>query len=69
VNGAIHVVRVRQRHDAKAQVSGGSARVRVARHRGSLGDVTASRGMEMYLPIWLRMWARSGRVFNVKLVR
>jgi len=35
-----------------------------------LGDVTASRGMEMYLPIWLRMWGAVGSpMFNVKLVR
>jgi len=35
-----------------------------------LGDVTASRGMELYLPIWLRMWGAVGSpMFNVKLVR
>jgi predicted dinucleotide-binding enzyme len=35
-----------------------------------LGDVTASRGMEMYLPIWLRMWGAVGSpMFNVKVVR
>lgn len=35
-----------------------------------LGDVTASRGMEMYLPIWLRMWGAVGSpMFNVKIVR
>jgi predicted dinucleotide-binding enzyme len=35
-----------------------------------LGDVTASRGMEMYLPIWLRLWGAVGSpMFNVKIVR
>jgi len=35
-----------------------------------LGDVTAARGMEMYLPIWLRMWGPVGSpMFNVKVVR
>jgi 8-hydroxy-5-deazaflavin:NADPH oxidoreductase len=35
-----------------------------------LGDVTASRGMEMYLPIWLRAWGALGSpMFNVKIVR
>src|SRR6478736_2737438 len=35
-----------------------------------LGDVTAARGMEIYLPIWLRMWGAVGSpMFNVKLVR
>jgi len=35
-----------------------------------LGDVTAARGMEMYLPIWLRMWGAVGSpMFNVKIVR
>jgi predicted dinucleotide-binding enzyme len=35
-----------------------------------LGDVTAARGMEMYLPIWLRIWAALGSpMLNVKVVR
>ena len=35
-----------------------------------LGDVTAARGMEMYLPIWLRLWGPIGSpMFNVKVVR
>ena len=25
-----------------------------------LGDITASRGMEMYLPLWLRLWGATG---------
>jgi predicted dinucleotide-binding enzyme len=35
-----------------------------------LGDVTSARGMEMYLPIWLRMWGALGSpMLNVKVVR
>jgi predicted dinucleotide-binding enzyme len=35
-----------------------------------LGDVSASRGMEMYLPLWLRAWGALGSpMFNVKIVR
>ena len=34
-----------------------------------LGDVTAARGMEMYLPLWLRlMGATGGRLVTVKVV-
>ena len=35
-----------------------------------LGDITAARGTEMYLPLWLRLFGvvQSGD-FNVKLVR
>lgn len=34
-----------------------------------LGDITAARGMEMYLPIWLRLWGALGTgVFNIKVV-
>lgn len=34
-----------------------------------LGDITAARGMEMYLPLWLRLWgAAGGPDFNVKVV-
>jgi predicted dinucleotide-binding enzyme len=34
-----------------------------------LGDITAARGMEMYLPLWLRIWgATKSGVFNVKIV-
>jgi predicted dinucleotide-binding enzyme len=25
-----------------------------------LGDITAARGMEMYVPLWLRLWSASG---------
>jgi len=35
-----------------------------------LGDITAARGTEMYLPIWLRTWSALGSpMFNVKIVR
>ena len=34
-----------------------------------LGDITASRGLEMYLPLWLRLWGAIGtRDLNVKVV-
>ena len=35
-----------------------------------LGDLTAARGLEMYLPLWLRMYGTIGRPwFNIKVVR
>ena len=35
-----------------------------------LGDIGSARGMEMYLPIWLRMWGAIGTgIFNVRVVR
>lgn len=35
-----------------------------------LGDITAARGTEMYLPIWLRLWGALGTsMFNIKVVR
>lgn len=35
-----------------------------------LGDITAARGTEMYLPIWLRLWSTLGTgMFNVKIVK
>jgi predicted dinucleotide-binding enzyme len=35
-----------------------------------LGDITGARGMEMYLPLWLRLWGALGTpIFNVQLVR
>ncbi len=34
-----------------------------------LGDITAARGLEMYLPLWLTLWRSTGtRDLNVKLV-
>jgi 8-hydroxy-5-deazaflavin:NADPH oxidoreductase len=35
-----------------------------------LGDLTAARGLEMYLPLWVRIFAQLGRpAFNIKVVR
>ena len=35
-----------------------------------LGDLTAARGLEMWLPLWLQLMGRFGRAdFNVKIVR
>ena len=35
-----------------------------------LGDLTAARGLEMYLPLWVRIYGQLGRAeFNIKLVR
>lgn len=35
-----------------------------------LGDITSARGVEMYLPLWLRMWGVvQAPMFNIKLVR
>jgi predicted dinucleotide-binding enzyme len=34
-----------------------------------LGDITAARGTEMYLPLWLRIWgATKNGSFNIKLI-
>jgi predicted dinucleotide-binding enzyme len=35
-----------------------------------LGDLTAARGLEMFLPLWVMMFAQLGRPeFNIKVVR
>ena len=35
-----------------------------------LGDLTAARGLEMYLPLWVRIFGQLGRPeFNIKIVR
>ena len=35
-----------------------------------LGDITSARGMEMYLPLWLRLWGALGTgQLNIKVVR
>jgi predicted dinucleotide-binding enzyme len=35
-----------------------------------LGDITAARGLEMYLPLWVRVMMSQGSVgFNIKIVR
>ncbi|MCE7859300.1 MAG: NADP oxidoreductase [Chloroflexi bacterium CFX2] len=39
-------------------------------HILDLGDITAARGVEMYLPIWLRLWGVLGTgLFNIKVVK
>ncbi len=39
-------------------------------HITDLGDIRAARGMEMYLPLWLRLWGALGSgMFNVRIVR
>lgn len=39
------------------------------RHVLDLGDITAARGQEMYLPLWLRLWGATGTgILNVKVV-
>ncbi len=35
-----------------------------------LGDLTAARGLEMYIPLWLRIYGAVGQpLFNIKVVR
>src|ERR671912_1634625 len=35
-----------------------------------LGDLTAARGLEMYIPLWLRIYGAVGRpLFNIKVIR
>lgn len=35
-----------------------------------LGDITTARGVEMYLPLWLRLWGAVGTgMFNIKVVK
>ena len=35
-----------------------------------LGDLTAARGLEMYLPLWVRLFSQLGHpMFNIKVVR
>jgi len=31
-------------------------------------DITAARGMEMYLALWLRLWRALGSDFDIKVV-
>jgi predicted dinucleotide-binding enzyme len=39
-------------------------------HIVDLGDLSAARGMEMYLPIWLRLWGALGSgMFNIRIAR
>ena len=35
-----------------------------------LGDITTARGVEMIMPLWLRLWKAMGTpIFNFKIVR
>lgn len=39
-------------------------------HVIDLGDITAARGMEMYLPIWIRLMGALGTArFNIRITR
>jgi predicted dinucleotide-binding enzyme len=39
-------------------------------HITDLGDLTAARSMEMYLPLWLRLWgALENGMFNIRIAR
>jgi 8-hydroxy-5-deazaflavin:NADPH oxidoreductase len=39
-------------------------------HIMDLGDITAARGMETFLPLWLRLWSAVGTPhFNSRVVR
>lgn len=55
---------------AKAQVTAWLAAWFGWKHLLDLGDITAARGMEMWLPLWLRLWGALGTpAFNVRVVR
>lgn len=55
--------------DAKGQVVG-LLREFGWRHITDLGDISAARAMEMYLPLWLRLWGALGTgMFNLRMVR
>lgn len=56
--------------EAKDQVAGWLREWFGWRDLLDLGDITNARGMEMYLPLWLRAWGALGTgVFNVKVVK
>jgi 8-hydroxy-5-deazaflavin:NADPH oxidoreductase len=39
-------------------------------HITDLGDLSAARAMEMYLPLWLRLWGALGSgMFNIRIAR
>jgi predicted dinucleotide-binding enzyme len=55
--------------DARATVAGVAADLGWADVM-DLGDLTAARGLEMWLPLWLRLlMALGGPMFNIKVVR
>ena len=55
---------------AKTQVTGWLAEWFGWKHILDLGDITTSRGTEMYLPLWLRLWGALGTgMLNVRIVK
>ena len=55
---------------AKAHVSGWLASWFGWKDILDLGDITTARGVEMYLPLWLRLWGATGSgIFNIKVVK
>lgn len=71
VNGGDHTLFVAGNDAAaKAEASGWLREWFGWRDILDLGDITNARGMEMYLPLWLRAWGALGTgMFNVKIVR
>jgi predicted dinucleotide-binding enzyme len=56
--------------EARAQVAGWLGEWFGWKHVLDLGDLTAARGMEMWLPLWVRLWGALGTpAFNVRIVR
>ena len=56
--------------DAKAKVKGWLGEWFGWRDVIDLGDITTSRGTEMLLPIWVRLWGALGTpMFNFKIAR
>ena len=54
---------------AKSQVAGWLADWFGWKHIMDLGDITTARGVEMYLPLWLRLWGTLGTgMLNVHVV-
>jgi 8-hydroxy-5-deazaflavin:NADPH oxidoreductase len=55
---------------AKAQVASWLADWFGWKHILDLGDITTSRGAEMYLPLWLRLWGALGTgMLNIQVVK
>jgi predicted dinucleotide-binding enzyme len=54
---------------AKAQVAGWLATWFGWKHILDLGDISTARGVEMYLPLWLRLWGALGSgMLNIRVV-
>lgn len=71
VNGGDHTLFICGNDaEAKAQVAAWLREWFGWRDLLDLGDITSARGMEMYLPLWLRAWGALGTgVFNVQVVK